>query len=395
MKIYTNNIIINTINNIVENEKIQKDFRWHYLFIVSHIRTAPFFDRNMYNNGYSNVNLDTLRKLVSFDYAKIFIDDLINHGVIESDNLYIKGVKSKGYRLTEKYMSEKFKLVEIEDVKLNTKLELLLKKDKNDLLLKMDGYGYVTKWMEELELDRTKALRFIRERIEKSKTRRIDFCKMVVDIFDNKFAKKDDTGNRLHNNLTNAPTEFRQYLKVNGEKLAQCDIKNSQPVFLYCFLREHCHVNEAELAKYHHVVCEYGFYEFFAEKMNKKLTEKNRSSFKKKIFSGVLFDINRKELSDYEEAFKTEFPEIFYVVRNIKTKNYKDVAIMLQKTESKFIFSCIEKLMFDTKNTIPLFTIHDSIATTKECIDLVEKVMIEKFEKDLTVKPQIKKEIFA
>jgi len=395
MKIYTNNIIIDIVNKIVNNEGKNKDFTWHYLFIVSYIRTAPYYDRTFYSKGFVNLNINHLRKLVSYDYAKKFLDDLIMYGIIETDNFYIKSSKSKGYKLSDKYKTEKFRLVEIEDIELNKKLTDVLNKPRFDLLKSTDGYGYITRCMDNLILDRKKAQRFVRDKIDKSEDKRIEFCKMVIELFDTKFATKDDTGDRLHNNLTNAPTEFRKFLSFDNKPLFQADIRNSQPFFLYCFLKSNCSIKETELNKYRDVVCKYGFYEFFAEKMGIKLTEKSRSKFKKRIFGGVLFDKNRKDLSDYEKVFEQEFPEIFYVVRRIKTERYKDVAIMLQKTESRFIFSCVETLMYLTKKQIPLFTVHDSISTTEEYIDLVENVMLEKFEKEFSIIPKIKTEKFA
>ncbi len=394
MNIYVNNSIVDSIKSIVKNEKKNKDFTWHYLFIVSYIRTAPFFDRTYYNKNYVNLNLDLLRKLVSKDYAKKFLDDLVNYGIIECDNHFYKSSKSKGYRLKEEFKKDKFKLLKIKDEELNSKLDNILLKELKELLESTSSYGYVTQCMEKLDLDRPKALRYVRDKMKDDKEKRVDFCKTVIDIFTEKFAHVDDVGNRLHNNLTNAPSEFRKYLSYKGEKLWQCDIRNSQPLFLYCFLRDNCIVSSEELEKYRNVVCNYGFYEFFAEKLNIILDASNRGEFKKNIFGGVLFNSNKKDLSDYEKVFKQEFPEIFFIVRKIKSESYKDVAIMLQKTESKFIFTCIDELMFITKKQAPLFTIHDSISTTEKYIKTVEKVMSERFEKDYGVITKIKIEKF-
>ena len=43
--------------------------------------------------------------------------------------------------------------------------------------------------------------------------------------------KVDDYG-RIHTNLTNLPKMLRQYLAVDGERLANIDISESQPLFM-------------------------------------------------------------------------------------------------------------------------------------------------------------------
>jgi hypothetical protein len=265
-------------------------------------------------------------------------------------------------------------------------------KDKDILLKGSDGYKYVTMWMEQLSINKELSYEYIEKNI--TDENKLYTSIMVTDIFEQKFAKKDTTGNRLHNNLTNLPTPLRAFTTINNQQLCQVDIKNSQPLFLYIALRNY-NINKTELDKYKTVVCETGFYEFFAERLNFELTENNRTAFKKKIFGGVLFDKNRSYLSKYETAFKTEFPEIFNVIRSIKSKKYEEVAIMLQKTESKFIFSCIEELMFLTKNEIELLTIHDSICTVVGKEQTVKKVMEEQFEKTYSIKVQLKVEKFA
>jgi hypothetical protein len=392
MNIYTNNTLINRIELIVLNDGFEKNFKWHYLFILHHLRIFPFIDRTYTKDNFIPVNMDILKSLVSYNYARVFLKNLVDYGVIECDNIYFKNAKSTGYKLKDEFYKEKFKFIKVEDKRLNNKLDMNVYKDKDILLKGSDGYKYVTMWMEQLSINKELSYEYIEKNI--TDENKLYTSIMVTDIFEQKFAKKDTTGNRLHNNLTNLPTPLRAFTTINNQQLCQVDIKNSQPLFLYIALRNY-NINKTELDKYKTVVCETGFYEFFAERLNFELTENNRTAFKKKIFGGVLFDKNRSYLSKYETAFKTEFPEIFNVIRSIKSKKYEEVAIMLQKTESKFIFSCIEELMFLTKNEIELLTIHDSICTVVGKEQTVKKVMEEQFEKTYSIKVQLKVEKFA
>jgi hypothetical protein len=374
------------------NDGFEKNFKWHYLFILHHLRIFPFLDRTYTKEDFIPVNMEILKSLISYNYARVFLKSLVDNGVIECDNFCLKNIKSTGYRLKEEFYKEKFKFVPVEDKKLNDKLTKNVFKEKYKLLEGSDGYQYVTKWMEQLSINKPDAEKYINENITDED--KLYTYQMVTDIFEQKFAKKDSTGNRLHNNLTNLPTPLRAFTTINNQKLCQVDIKNSQPLFLYIALRNY-HINTVELDKYKTVVCETGFYEFFSEKLNFKLDASNRNSFKKKIFGGVLFDKNRSYLSKYETIFKTEFPEIFNVIRTIKSKKYEEVAIMLQKTESKFIFACIEELMFITNNKLELLTIHDSIATVLGKEEIVKKIMGEQFEKIYSIQAKLKVEIFA
>jgi hypothetical protein len=392
MNIYTNNTIIHRIEYIVKNDGFEKDFKWHYLFILHHLRIFPFIDRTYTKDSFIPVNMEILKSLISYNYARVFLKNLIDFGVIECDNLYIKNIKSTGYKLKEDFYKEKFKFINVEDKRLNNKLDINVYKDKDILLKGSDGYQYVTMWMEYLNIDKELSYDYIEKHI--TDENKICTSIMVTDIFEQKFAKKDNTGNRLHNNLTNLPTPLRAFTTINNQQLCQVDIKNSQPLFLYIALRNYS-INKIELDKYKNVVCETGFYEFFAEKLNFILNQSNRNSFKKKIFGGVLFDKNRSYLSKYETIFKNEFPEMFSVIRSIKSKKYEEVAIMLQKTESKFIFSCIEELMCITKNKIELLTIHDSICTVVGKEHTVKKIMEEQFEKTYFIKVKLKVEKFA
>ena len=221
-----------------------------------------------------------------------------------------------------------------------------------------------------------------------------DSMKTMLDRFDDKFATVDNTGNRLHNNLTNIATILRKTLNYNGKTLVHCDLKNSQPLLFRVYLNKYPHIPKEELDKYLDVVCNIGFYEFFAKKMGVKLNDKNRTEFKKKVFGGVLFDKNRRNLSKYEKVFKQEFPIIFYCMRDMKKENHADIPINLQKLESYFIFHCIDVLRDKYKN-IELLTIHDSICTVEGKEQLVYGVMIEEFQKTFNILPKIKIEKFA
>lgn len=390
MIIYSNNSIIESVKSISRADEFEKDFYYHYLYIVSHIRLYPILDRRFSSEDFIPIQMKVLKKLVSYDYAHKFLKNLIEGGILKTDNFYIKGLKSRGYKLEDKFKREKFFRVECKDLKLKKKITTVHKNKKNKVFKESFGYGYVTNCMESLDIDYKNAIKFIDETIEEEN--RESAYTITADLFEFKFATVDDKGKRLHNNLTNISRDLRKFITYKNKGLVQVDIKNSQPLFLYLMMKDYF-ISDDEMEKYKNVVLNIGFYEFFAEKIGFDLNEDNRKNFKQKIFSGVLFDRNRSKYSKYEEVFKKEFPAIFHVVRSMKNYEYEQVAINLQKTESKFIFYCVEKVAKESK--IPLFTIHDSICTVEGKEGLVKKVMLEEFIKIHDISPKLNVEKFV
>lgn len=381
MKYYSNTYIDNILN-------IDNKYLFHYLYIITYIRIYRFKDRRYNKQDFVPINIDILRKIVNYDKAVSFIKDLIDLGLIESNKTFSRKEHiSTGYRLTKAVLDYKFYIPQTTDEKLNSKIKRVYDKLKLKLVQEDEsGYGYITECMEDLKLDTESAM----EKITELDTELREFAQMQIEQFNEKFFSVDRTGNRLHNNLTNLFTPLRKYLTYKGEDLVQCDLRNSQLVFLYLLMKDY-HINPNELDKFKTVVCNYGFYEFFAEKLDIKLSEETRKEFKEIVFEKLLFGTNKSKLTKLETVFKAEFPNIFYTIQSIKTENYKDVAIKLQKKESDFIFKCVRKL----NKSIPLFTIHDSIATTFGNEKHVYKIIEDEFVNNFGIKPKIKVEKFA
>ena len=384
MKYYSNKYI----ETILNKDNIDIKFLFHYLYIITYIRVFRFKDRRYNKEDFVPVNITTLRKVVNHDYAISFVRDLVNLGIIESNNTFSrKNHQSTGYRLTKEVLTEKFYIPEKTDEKLNTRIKKAYDKLKLKLIQEDNlGYGYVTECMEHVQIDEGKAIDFIKDLDSDKK----EFYEMQIQQFSNKFFSKDKTGNRLHNNLTNLYTPLRNFLSYNGEKLSQCDLRNSQLVFLYLLMKD-CYINSNELERFRYIVCEYGFYEFFAEKLNVSLTEETRKGFKVSVFENLLFGANKLKLTDLEKVFKEEFPDIFYAMKFIKNEKYNTLAIELQRKESTFIFDCVRKL----NKSIPLLTIHDSIVTTKGNEKTVSDLIAKEFKEKYNIAVKIKTEIFA
>lgn len=376
--------------------KIRKDFTCHYLYVISNIYIRPFVDKSIEDFDYVPINIALLRTLVSDMKAESILDDLIGLNILESDGKVIRRKKSNGYKIKDKW-TFKWKLQDMKDHELAKKLTGKYDAIKDNVMKYGYGYQIVNHWFQILEIDCKKAKKYISNRYRRDQDKdryNSAFCSINLFEKEMKFIVVDDTSNRLHCNLTNIDAKLRKFLTVQDQKLAQVDIRNSQPLFLGMLMRSNTMVEPAELDRYLDLVCSGQFYEYMAKKLpGKHLNLKDqqiRKKFKKSIFSGVLFDVNRVKLSKYELLFREEFPTIFQVIRNIKAVEYNTLAIMLQKMESKFIFDAVAKIDQEIgKGKAPLLTIHDSIVSTTENIYMVEQIMEQLYFREYELKPQL------
>jgi hypothetical protein len=395
LKIFINPEIEAIISKHCAETKIRKDFSSHYSYVVSNIYIRPYTDKRIENSDFVPVNKELLRKLISKQETEIIIDNLVKLDILETDNIYIIGKKSRCYKINDK-STLKWKLEEMKDNKLAEKLTLKHEARIESVIGHGEGYRIVNYWFKLLEMDVDKSKKYISNHFRGDKDKYDSaFCSINLFKHEMKFISVDNTSNRLHCNLTNLDSKLRQFLTIDGEKLAQVDISNSQPLFLGMVMKNKAMVETAELSGYLGLVCSGKFYEYLADKMpGKPLDLKDdvvRKKFKKSIFSGVLFDENRVKLSKYELLFQKEFPTIFTEIRKTKAKNYNAMAIMLQKMESQFIFDAVAVIDREIgKGKAPLLTIHDSIVSTSEYIDIVQQIMEHLFQEEFGLLPSLK-----
>jgi len=141
------------------------------------------------------------------------------------------------------------------------------------------------------------------------------------------------------------------------------------------------------------------FYEDFGEKLIEQgLIEKDldkslvRSSAKRAILSA--FFSHNTSISKNEEMknFRKIFPDVYEVFKIIKTTKGKHntLAILLQQFEAELILHTICKKIYQINHDIPLFTLHDSIITTEENVELIKNVMEEVLTNVIGFPPQLK-----
>jgi hypothetical protein len=76
-------------------------------------------------------------------------------------------------------------------------------------------------------------------------------------------------------------------------------------------------------------------------------------------------------------CFKQQYPEVYEVFREIKRKDSAVLAKTLQRIESHLMVESVVLRIYRNRPDIPIYTIHDSIATTMEHVEYVKQVITE------------------
>ncbi len=105
------------------------------------------------------------------------------------------------------------------------------------------------------------------------------------------------------------------------------------------------------------------------------------------MFSKNEYSNNKKvPYAEEKSVFSKIFPEIFDIITNLKSKNYKSLAICLQKIESEIFIDIISKRLVEV-GIIPL-TIHDSVIVKSNDSDLALETMKGVFKELFNIIPQ-------
>lgn len=385
------------------------------------------------NGGFINLSSTKLQKVVH-NYRQ-YLDHLINNWFILSDNTYILGEKCIGYRLNNPGSHKAtVKCIEIKSSVIRKNRSKELKKYRDKLAHTRKNYPHLTKWfnsslkidvkratekVESLFPEQTGSIRGTKLGKASDKTLRY---KAIYSI--QKFAKQDfyysvdDNVGRFHSNLTNIKSELRNYITYDGLKLVNVDIKNSQPLFsTLLFLKSFYfekksqtinifdipttikllssskkpysnsiimlvktleNIDKEEVIKYFEIVDSGNFYKKISESIfPDRIFDKK--SMKKLIFT-VFFSKNRfigqKEAKD-KKIFSIKLPAIYNMFRAIKVINHRALAHILQRIESILIIEKVVKRISVEKPDLPIFTIHDSVATTVGNEDYIASIIKE------------------
>lgn len=408
------------------------------LYILDLITTIPVYNKGLLLvSDFVPLNAQLLQRKVR-NY-KQYLDYLIAQNILEVNKQYIPGVKSRGYKFSEQYSTPVVGISIGNQQKQGANIRkpkiMLSKKQRVD-------YKHLIKWYNNcFQIDSTLANQYIlkeyKTKIEKcnsgfEKSPLLQFNSSKVSI--EKISAGalhlniDDFGYRLHSNLTNLNSVLRNLLKYNGLQLVSIDISNSQPYMstllfnssfwelpshsdvltlnsiglnttnifnkystcLFIMLCKKANSSmDSDLHLYFDIVQKGIFYEYMATQSNIDID--NRKQVKAAMFQVLFTDnhfINQKEAAP-KRMFKQLFPDVYELFSLLKQKEKNNMPMLLQRIESQVILLTITKRIAKENPDLPIFTIHDSIVTTKGNEGYIQKVMEEEMSKIFGFPPQL------
>jgi hypothetical protein len=344
-------------------------------------------------------------------------------GLIECDDSYRAGVRSKGYRLKEPYRSAKWEWRPIRDGPLAERLARRRKAGQRRT--PEDGCRGGDRGRQESIEHLRRQIRRIRidAVIDEPLTSQSELAIELIRQGDWR-CEPDDFG-RVHSNITNLKKTLRKHLSVDGRRLVNCDVANSQPLFLgmlllsgqplqvregedeegmrggrregagkgtLCGARNLCGARQTrsnELREYL-AICEQGqFYQRVASHLD---TELPYETLKRRALAALYDRPWRRNRA--HSAISTAFPAVMAALAEIKRRDYHRAAQMMQRQESDFIIGqCVGRLARECP-TLFITTVHDSIVTTEGNEEIVRSAMLEEFAL-LGVRPTIKVERYC
>jgi hypothetical protein len=214
---------------------------------------------------------------------------------------------------------------------------------------------------------------------------------------------------------------MRQFLRINGEPLANIDVKNSQPYLSTILLTDPGKVSwmtnnpafalllqslkvslNEDVKHYISLVISGNLYEYLMDEFSKEGLILTRSETKLQVLR-ILFARNRMPKDETNRKarmiFKNRFPtvqRIFSKVRGSERgdryQNFSRFAILLQRIESYLMLDVILKRIYKELPGTIAITIHDSIMTgvLTDNVEAVKEIMIQELQKFVGFRPQIK-----
>ncbi len=383
--------------------------------------------------------------LAVHDYSKS-LQFLLETGIIESDNSYLAGDKCKGYCFKNPYRDREFKKVYIEDFRLKKGLKRLKDHYQRENKRMMRGYGFLEKpWRtNKLKIDAKGAYRWIDENITKDVHNSI-LKRSVDSLWGREYRLRfSGDGHRHYSLLTNLKRELRNFLTYDGKEMVSIDIKNCQPFLVLALFKESFWENrddmlsnnqclkrlnpqifaqitdnvidgitgniidaiimllkssvsrygkEASLKKYEDLVVKGKLYEHIQEHFCQIYPDRfdNRDNTKREFLRLMNVDPKVENQPFYKpcQTFDQHFPEVYQLFRLIKSTNYTILPIILQRIESYLLIDVICKRISDLEPQIPIFTIHDSILTTRGNEGFIEDIITDEFTKWIGYPPKL------
>jgi hypothetical protein len=376
--------------------------------------------------GFSRLKYDYLERVVGRGLLKRLRWRLHNHGVIDWSHDSEEGKQCCGYRIRRRYSKCRWELVVCEDEALNRRIQRVYGEGS---VVPFEVQKWLASKLDLIEFDMPRARSIVSKlpydpddlghdglcrKLYRPKTakeyHRIlrDQCREIADHIDTWSVCRFG---RFHTAVTRLSRALRCCVSVGGQRLVELDVANSQPLFLGIVAREYyrsrmarkrllgrtfdrpedvyrygrrteenCQPCNNEGVEEYIRGCEEGtFYESLMDDTGDKA---ERDRVKKAVFTEVFFGPNKtKRPRPLKQRFTKRHPAVAKVLRELKRKDYRQSAWVLQNAEATLVIERIcGRIMRERPDTV-LFTIHDSLLVLPKDAKYVKSVVEDEFGK--------------
>ena len=376
-----------TLNLLLENHIKEKNL-WKHLYILNQIQLAYFQYRATEETGWYAPISSSLLNQVLRKYRPI-LDHLKELGVIDerpgayfSDNGALRQRKNE-FRILPAYQTKTIRIAHQAPKK-------AARADKRHQELLLNAIGddpnrmHIYNTMEMTSIQQ-EAIDYIDE-LQDATEHQVDSYRRSVEAIQNgdHYMITDYKTGRFFNNFTNLWSNLRKFLRIEGERVDELDIANSQPLLAAVLYPE----GSEEKQKYLEVVLAGNFYRVLEAASERKYP--NYKKLKQLVFAHVFFgkvsDGKRRPLL---RAFKALFPELLAIIDNMKEHQKNKLALELQSIEADLVIGKVVNRL--RLLGIPCLTVHDSIVCKVSDADRGYGVLDEELEKLIGHKCKIKR----
>lgn len=337
--------------------------------IIHEVYLKYYFDRRRVERELTFNLWSSILKEKYGEYYNYYINYLIDIGFIIMVCDYVKGEKSRTYKMNREYYIN-IKQVEIKD-------KVLIKKHSKEYLKKtyvtlnnstipVDIRAKLVDDLYDIKINYDSAMEYIENLHDEKKICKPKYIKnlQAIDAINKSilYFKFDEYG-RMHTNFTVLKKKIRRnMLSIDGDDdMCEFDIPNSQPLFLIYLMKKSMTINQLikpDVTVFIDYVQKGYIYEYIRDKCGFKDREDAKDMMFKVLFGQTYLSIENNKL------FYNLFPNVFDFIVKFKQKNgsYQSLSHTLQKLESNFIFNIVIRKIMELYPEIKLFTVHDSIS---------------------------------
>ena len=350
-----------------------KKLKTSYLADICH-----FFITKWYFKDQESINLHSsiLRSKYGTWY-NYYMEWLQEKGFLTILTKYFVGKKSCTWRMPKMHLNANVKRY------INSDKVIIKKWIRNNMEWKLEEISNIDiDWLkrkliqdlEFVELDFESAMQELDRELEIGLIDQRSYVKNVMcieAIHDKSIFWTWDEYGRLHTNFTVLKRTLRNnFITINGEQIAELDIKNSQPYFLSMLMEKEL-IDDDEFKEWKNIVYSGKVYETLSEGNDLSRSDSKRMMYK------VLFGRNYSD--KWNIMFAERWPKIYEWIKKTKEKSglYASLAHELQKMESSVVFEMICAKIKRQYPHIKIFTVHDSIFFPARYHDLISSVFYE------------------